>query len=355
MKVAICGSNPLACDIYDHLNSLGAAVSVYSCKGLRGQGEAFPIIAANSIQVQKRYLESNEIIFYQGRERDRFYDLFRVIFSRTPEQLDEAAKEKIAQMDQSLIDSLQGEIESFNDFDIVIITDENQLAVNTGRKFIGERYFSDSDKILRNQGALKKLESLDSDETLTNLVLTGELSKLREVVPKVRDWLFKKNENTLFLLSNNKDLDSSFGEDLKSALESDFKVKQDEFYKKLEQWKAEPDYIRAKLPRPQEPREKVFLFEGFSIMAVDRLIDNDQVFLSIEKPHFRTVDKEQDELKTIACDLVLQFRDEQEKIEIKEKGLYLLTNQKCERPSERREIVEHLHADLMKLFSKVEE
>ena len=71
--------------------------------------------------------------------------------------------------------------------------------------------------------------------------------------------------------------------------------------KSLREWRDLEDYMKAKIPRPQEPSKNPAFFCGFNTTSVDKLIDRKEVFVTIEDAPFKS---NSNSIKTIPCDKV---------------------------------------------------
>ena len=75
-----------------------------------------------------------------------------------------------------------------------------------------------------------------------------------------------------------------------------------EFETKMHEWRDMEDYIRAKYPKPVEPNPLLVIHEGYDVTSVDRLLDREGVFATIETPEFRDYNKDKTEMMTLAAD-----------------------------------------------------
>jgi len=79
--------------------------------------------------------------------------------------------------------------------------------------------------------------------------------------------------------------------------------------KKLREWQSLDDFVQVKIPRPVEPIPRLVFFMGHNASAIDQLIDNKRIFLTLETSDFRTSKMQPEnnelDLKTIGVDCVL--------------------------------------------------
>lgn len=268
------------------------------------------------LRVQKRFLDPEEEI----KGRSRLHDLFRVTYGLNPsgmveEQIKEnpELKEKLG---ADILASLKNQVESFEDFDLVFdCRGDYQRPIPMGA---GHHYALNEKSVAALGGISYGLPSFDQLEELKkNKVLTVVGSGLASAytVLALESWLEEKShilniissEKSLFkrVLSEDK-LPSELKEKLKSLIGTSMEKWRQECLKtekELHAWRDLPLHEKNKVPQPQFPEPQLRLFEGYSVSSVDRLIDREGLFLTLEIPSWR--DEEKKELVTVAQDHVI--------------------------------------------------
>lgn len=351
MKIAIIGSGPLSLLAARHFDELGANTVVFQRSPLGGNLRLlnkylpdFPIVfkgqtkPANEffqkdlvelveyvesrgltrqgdvLRVHKRFLHPGESI----PGKSRLHDLFRVIFSLNPketilQQLEENP-EMFKQLGQEVIESLHRPVESFEDFDIVIeargwgkkpnaMGASHELALN-------ENNLQTSGLLFYQTDILKKL----SLEGKKHLVLVGEEDDSKFSLLHLRNWLKSADDHTLHWITYNKvnfASENTLDKECKKFLtemSDHFEQAKIRFQTKMHEWRDLEDYVKVKVPMPVEPRAKILFYEGYDVTSVDRLLDREGVFATIETPDFRDVVEAKEDLKTIAADAICVAR-----------------------------------------------
>ena len=346
MKLAIIGSGPLAIFCAQHFDQLGAEVTLFQKNPLGGNVrfllEHFPEFQVNFnnqkitikslwnevliqsitsledkqltragevLRVHKRFLIPEEII----PNKSRLHDLFRVIFSVNPKeailkQLEENP-EMFKQLGEQVVYSLHQPVESFEDFDIVI------EATGFGKSSLG---MGPSNAMALNENNLKETAALFYQKDIfskcnfegkKHLVLVGHGESAILALLKCKDWIFSDPKNSLSWISsipvNRKTANDWLNLELEKLLnysESLFDKEKIEF---MHDWRDLEDYVKVKIPKPIEPEAKLKIFEGYNVTSVDRLMDREGVFATIETPDFREYVKNPNDLKTLPAEAIL--------------------------------------------------
>jgi hypothetical protein len=273
------------------------------------------------VSVSKRFLAPGEEI----AERDRFYDLFRVIFQMNPQdfiqQQQASNPETFERLSEEFKNSLQSHIEMYEDFDVVIDLRRSNFCSSlsvTGRA-LGEGRIS-RDHLIYGWQALREAQRIAQQPNEIRelaVVGSGELAAL--IVLALKDWCLDQRmrlfvvttEATPFAdyLTHGPSQRREELRDFLSTMEQDFEREVSEFHLKLRQWQELDDFIQAKISRPVEPIPRLVYFSGHNATAVDQLIDKRRVFLTLEKPDFREGLKQAEnnalDLKTIGVDKIL--------------------------------------------------
>lgn len=370
MKIAIVGSGPLALLAAKHFDDLGAYTVLFQRSPLGGnirlladqlpdleikykgrsttvkkfvQTELVKLVnqieakeisrQGDVLRVHKRFLHKGERI----NGKSRLHDLFRVVYSLNPKESIlkqvEENPEVFNKLGKDVLESLHKPVESFEDFDIVI------EATGLGRKArpmgaggdlaLNENNFQDS-------GLIAYGSQFFPLENKKSIVLVGEAHEGKVAALKLKDWLLSKPDHRLYwvtsdhlALEHHNSLDHQVQQLFKSVEES-FEKDKKEFEKKMHAWRDLEDYEKVKVPKPIEPQSKILFYTGYDVTSVDRLLDRQGVFATIESPNFRHVISEEN-LATLAADIIWVARGVEQNetlgrhLENDEPGYYRLT------------------------------
>lgn len=349
MKLAVVGSGPLALLCARHFDELGAHVVLFQRNPLGGnirfllsdfpkmkidwnnseitiedfwQTVMVPLItnieskgltkAGDILRVHKRFLHKSESI----DKRSRLHDLFRVIYSVNPKDsiLAQVAEnqEIFNQLGEEVLKSLHQPVESFEDFDLVI------EASGMGRSpaFMGAANAPALNELnLKNNAPIfyeKEVFTKFAYEGKKHIVLVGNTESSILALIKAQKWLYSHKENTITWVTHSpvgkSFLNSWFNKELHQMLlgaEELFENEKIHFEQKMREWRDLEDYMKVKIAKPSEPEAKIKIYQGYNISSVDKLLDRQQVFVTIESPDFRTHANEAKDLKTIASDAIL--------------------------------------------------
>lgn len=349
MKLAIIGSGPLAIFCAQHFDQLGAEVTLFQKNALGGNirylKNHFPEMqidvlnetktiasfweshftamiqdieskkltkAGEVIRVHKRFLHPKESI----SDKSRIHDLFRVIFSVNPKEAIlkqiEENPEMFKQLGEQVMNSLHLPVESFEDFDIVI------EARGLGRTALGmgpSHALALNENNIKESAALiygKEIFSKLSFEGKKHLVLVGFTESTILTLLKCKEWLFADSGRSLSWVTalpvstklKNQWLNSEL-EKIISLSQELFDQEKIAFETKMHNWRDLEDYVKVKIPKPQEPEAKLKIYEGYDVTSVDRLLDREGVFATIETPDFRNYVKTPNDLKTLPAEAIL--------------------------------------------------
>ena len=273
------------------------------------------------VSISKRYLAPSET----PQERTRFLDLFRVLFQVNPQEFIKEQEltnpEAFERLSQELIDSLQTNLEMYEDFDLVVdlrrSTQVQSLSV-TGRA-LGESRVSKEQLKYGFEALDLALEIHKDAQDMRELALVGSEPLAVQIVLTLGEWL-KDQRSRLFIVSEEawpfqKFLESGEPDSVKRLNEvfdfmnAEFQQDVNEFHLKLREWQDLDDFVQAKIQKPVEPIPRLVFFSGHNATAVDQLIDKRRLFLTLEKPDFREGLRQPEnnplELKTIGADRIL--------------------------------------------------
>lgn len=269
------------------------------------------------LRIQKQFLEPNEEI--EGHSR--FFDLFRVITALNPsgmveEQLSQnpELEEKIG---KDILSSLKSGVESFEDFDVVIDARgpfQKPLFLGAaGSPALNEITLAGKSQVHYGLVELDILKDLESCEVLT-LVGSGYSSAVNLIA--LEPWLLKESGRRINLVTSEEVAFKNFlkSENITGYLKDGIKriiQNQMESWKKeceaveeeILRWRGLEPHERMKISPPEFPAPKIGLFEGYTVTSVDRLLDQEKTYLTIEAPPWRKSSQSK-ELVTLAQDMV---------------------------------------------------
>ena len=330
------------------------------------------------VSINKRYLSLGEV----PSSSSRFHDLFRIIFQVNPTEFIKEQQasnpETFERLTKELVDSLQTNLEMYEDFDLVVDLRRSTLtsSVSVTGRALGENKVS-REQLKYGFDALKLGQKLNKHpEDVRELALIGAGSLSAEIVVGLFDWL-RDPRSRLFVVSDEswpfkaymEKAEASEAQRLKTVfeyMEVEFQKDVSDFHHKLREWQELDDFVQAKKPKPVEPIPRLVFFSGHNATAVDQLIDKRRLFLTLEKPEFREglrhPENNQLELKTIGVDRILVANNlHKPKIEVSleplEVGFYTfalcLPNEK-EYWSQDLEKLKGIEHEIFKLFSPAE-
>ena len=349
MKLAVVGSGPLALMCAKHFYELGAHVVLFQRSPLGGntrfllsdfpnmkidwnnsevsikdfwETEMVPLItkvessgltkAGDILRVHKRFLHKSESI----ENRSRLHDLFRVIYSVNPKDsiLAQVAEnqEIFNQLGEDVLKSLHQPVESFEDFDLVI------EASGLGRtpSFMGSAYAPALNELnLKNNAPIfyeKEIFTKFSFEEKKHIIIIGNSESSILALIKSQKWLYLHKENSLTWITHSpvgKTFSNSWiNKELHKMLlgaEELFENEKIHFEEKMREWRDLEDYVKVKVAKPIEPEAKIKIYQGYNVTSVDKLLDREQVFVTVESPDFRSHATAAKDLKTLAGDAIL--------------------------------------------------
>ena len=346
MKMAILGSGPLAILAAHHFDQIGAEVSLFQRSPLGGNLrwlmneypqfkieyekseislkdffdknivpavsdlEKYDLTKHGDVQrVHKRFLHPGEVV----PGRTRLHDLFRVVFSRNPQETIlkqmEESPELFASLGEEVIKSLHRPVESFDDFDIVIEArglGKNPRPMGAGNSFaLNENNLQDSSLLFYEKNIFTQL-NLENKKTV---ILTGSGTTCKLALLRFRNWLLESPGRELHWVTKEKADKSSGNKWLDIEVEKFRKDVADKFdsakliYEtKIREWRDLEDYVKAKVAKPVEPTPLLVEHVGYDVTSVDRLLDRAGVFTTIESPDFREYATKSNDMMTLAAD-----------------------------------------------------
>ncbi|MFT6068179.1 MAG: hypothetical protein ACJAT2_003755 [Bacteriovoracaceae bacterium] len=311
MKVAVLGGGALAMEMARALNDLEAAVTLFSDSDeLKG---IVPIKSAKVLRVTKRFLGPEDEL----ENRSRLADLFRVTYQIDPKKLIESQQidnpELYKQFDEQMMKSLGKELESFEDFDLVVDASENKIPLMLGpggSPALNELSLKDEGPLFYGKDCF---EFLKSQPSKPHLVLSGEGDEMAQALLSLKEWT-KQSGNDLTLVTDKKlpfeGLSSELSKEIDSFIqdeETNFTQKMEAYRDEVFKWRELEDYMKAKVPMPTEPKPPFEILLNSYITSIDKLIDNDGWYLTVESPDFKSGDAKV-ELRTLKADNILVLK-----------------------------------------------
>lgn len=295
------------------------------------------------ISITKRFLAQGETISGSSR----FLDLFRVIYKVNPrefiEEQKETNRETYERLTEEFVSSLASSIEMYQDYDLVLnfSSDLSKASAAISGRALGEA--RKTDKVSYALEALKLAKTIKPSPDLREIALIGSDALSAEILLSLEEWI-KEIRSRLFIVSTEADPFSHFLsvadkqtatrlQNLFRHIDDEFNQEIEAFTTKLRDWQQLDDFVQAKIPRPSEPIPRLNYFSGHNVTAMDELIDKKRMFLTLEKPEFRTGNKHPEnnhlDLKTIGVDHILVGHGKKNRsivqLDHEEKGYFDLT------------------------------
>src|SRR5690606_30429891 len=131
----------------------------------------------------------------------------------------------------------------------------------------------------------------EDKSSLREVAIVGDDTVALETMLNFSEWL-DDSRTRLFLVSHEetpfKKVLATAKEEVKKRVEAffnkaeaDFKEATETFMKKLREWQSLDDFVQVKIPRPVEPIPRLVFFMGHNASAIDQLIDNKRIFLTL--------------------------------------------------------------------------
>jgi hypothetical protein len=345
MKIAIIGQGPIALYAAAHFYELGAHVVLFKQNQFGGninflkkfdpemlvdyptgktvasfyEDDLVPLIklveenqlvkTARVLRVHKRFLRKNEVL----KNRSRMADLFRVVYAVNPADsiLKQVAEnpEMFQKLGVDVLNSLQQEVEAYEDFDAVIearglgkmamamgpsgvhAINELNLKMNSpfyyGREFF-EKFITNNDLVLKTK----------------HLVIVGNSKNVEFTFKKCIEFISSKNLQITWVTSEKVDRSKKAIDEMISMSDQEFLSDKIKYENDLRNYRDLMDYEKAKVSPPNLPLERLKIYDGFEVTSVDKLLDREGLFITIESPDFRELSENDGLLKTISCDAV---------------------------------------------------
>lgn len=273
-------------------------------------------IPRDLIRVQKQFLHPDEEI----KGRTRLLDLFRVTYGLNASGLVDqqlAENPELAEkIGPEILGSLKNQVESFEDFDLVIDARgpfQTPLKMGAGYDYaLNERSLSEMGLIDYGYDFINGEEI--NEKSLT-IVGDNQLSAFHLVM--LEKWLEERgheinivthHESAFEGFLNETKEDSWLQDDLRALISKYMKSWRSEcetVEKELLKWRELEPHMKTKVAKPEFPEPKIKLFEGYTVTSVDKLTDRNQVFLTLELPVWKNEEGDHRDLITLAQDRVI--------------------------------------------------
>jgi hypothetical protein len=322
MKVAVLGPSIAALHMTRELLALGASVRLFwqqelnhpELIELHAQGV---LIAAPWSQVTKRFLLPGMV----PAGRSRFADLFRVSFQVNPEGMIAKGLSEQPEIYQKMSDefmaSLKGQLEMFEDVDVVIDASPGVplRMLGPGGPAIGESRLRDN----CIQYDVTQVDWKNWPATAQEIAVIGDGARAAHALLNLKEWWQSNSQRRIFLMSLSATPFEKYltekspeAESLKNFLQlavAEHTEAVARWQKTKAEWDELDDFVKAKKPLADFPIPRLVVFSGHMVSAVDQLVDKSRCFLTVETSPFvkGLVQPENNlqELKTIGVDLIV--------------------------------------------------
>ncbi len=268
------------------------------------------------IRVQKQFLHHDEEI----KNRTRLLDLFRVTYGLNASGLvDQQLAENPELADKigtEILESLKNQVESFEDFDLVIDARgpfQESLKMGTGGDYaLNELPLAHMGLVEYGYDFLR--HNSVNDKSLT-LVGDGELAAFQLVM--LESWLEKSGHEINIVTHHSSAFENFLGEKRENSwLQDQVRSLITKYMKnwrneceaveaELLKWRELEPHMKTKVARPEFPEPKIKLYEGYTVTSVDKLTDREQIFLTLELPSWKNDDGQRRDLITLSQDKVI--------------------------------------------------
>lgn len=383
MKIAIIGSGLIGTSAAKHFYDLGAEIKLFSSSDKLGGllNIENNLLRVNDIILQKIRSDEKTLrdsgLVKKGRvlrlhkrflppcskalASSRFADLFRVVYQidakEQIEQNRDENEELFKNLDDTIIESLKTSIEAYEDFDVVLDCTgsfSHPLPMGAGGALaLNEKVIMDDERVAYGKDVLSKVKSIDGQRNIV-FIGTGEFNLL--ALNEFRKKFFSdKRINLHFVCTDSvpfENVSPKFADAFRGVhefIEESNKEYQDEidiFNKKILEWKELENHIRLKTPKPTEPRMRLSIYNGAVVSSVDKLLDREGLFVTIEGSELLG---SFEKLMTLSCDTILVDNGQRSSenfdavIDDNEVGFFKLKTL---------DDIQIVESELMKLFSK---
>jgi hypothetical protein len=312
MKVAVLGPSQNALELAQALHALGASVRLFwggPAHGLPPEVAQEDVIPHPWLRVTKRFLMPGQL----PPNATRFSDLFRVTYQVDPTALVQASKESQPEMFQNMSEeflvSLKGQLEMFEDVDVVVDASDGIPvgSLGPGGPAVGELR-------MRPETLLHWPANVDLNQWIgqsRELALVGSGVQAQAVLQTLWPWV-QTPGHRIFVITPEV---TPFAqptpgwqvhwEEQQTSHLAGLKKHAAE----LAEWEELDDFIKAKKPRPEAPVPPVVVLSAHMVTAVDQLVDQTRSFVTCEKiPWVEGLVQPENnflELKTLGVDKII--------------------------------------------------
>lgn len=295
MKIGIVGSGPAAAYAALRLNEFGADVRVFATRPWLSRLQNYCTNSSHPEEMSQELLDQlqkAQIRFFQGEVkrihkarltrsqslpggRSRLSDMFRIVVSENPEEgvLKQVQDnpEVFNKLGEDVLKSLHEPVESFHDVDVVIACFD-ELFTQPGLTPSGAMALNES-RVAREMITLSNL--WDGHQTKGQMLVVGGDDE-------ALTFCARHSDSIIHVGIEDEASSSQIWQQACELAANQWEEDKDTYQSKLHEWRALEDYMRAKVPCPSEPQARICYFENSAVVAVDRLIDRDGLFVTIE-------------------------------------------------------------------------
>lgn len=242
--------------------------------------------------------------FFSPSDEKRLRDLFRIFYSIDPgESILKSIEENplvFEKLGKEVLGSLKEKMEFFEDFDLVVDARGvlfNPLPMGSSHgEALNEGVISKTTPVFYGLNGFSNLEKIKNDSKTILIVGSGETASF--YLHLLSDWFFANLDKKLYLVTRETQVfkESENFKEFQAKAEVEFQKKADIFQEKINAWKELEDYEKAKIQKPEEPARRFEIFSGSTVSSLDRLLDRNNLFVTIDN---------QNELKTLPVDSIL--------------------------------------------------
>jgi len=304
MKIAVITNSNKALDFLNYLVSLEAEVVLFS-------DIHYPLDSIKKIQHKIQWIQKKSLSLVDFNSNERMKDEFRIVYEYIPET--DPTKQAI---NPDMLESLSKPLDFYVDVDgIVLLTEENlkpQFSHPSGAPAMGEIKLSKSEQLHYELSTEKIILPSNGEIAVVGHSLQGRIG-----LKKILDWLSEDTSNSrrVFWISPTSSpwLDIQDEEILhvKKIIDHKFEYKVAEFVQSHKKWLELDDFVKVKIPKPQEPIPQLVIFAAHHVSSLDTHINSSLIYVTLERNYFvkPTVQEENGfkDLKTIGVNQVYVF------------------------------------------------
>jgi hypothetical protein len=346
-------------NLKDYLSYLSQLGDKLTALGVVKKGEV--------LRVHKRFLNPGQEVEGRSRLADLFRVVYRIDARKDIEEQKEQNKEIFEKLGEDVVESLKNSIESYEDFDIVLdATGPLKTPRSIGPSYapaLNEAVISQDEKMVYGEDVIAAVT--DMDKSIHTVTFVGDGYFNLAALGILTDRFKNSNLKVQIITQSSTPFDHIDSElyapklegfkNLLAADRMEFKNAVEEFEKKIMEWRSLDSHIQVKTPKPTEPLNRIFVYNGAIVSSVDKLLDQKGLFLTIEGSQLLG---SEDILKTISSDLILvdngyESHNYTKFLDIDEPGFFSLRTHKEMSLTEMDFAkIKDVEEELMKYFSK---